>query len=370
MAPAMTPDSGSGDASRGSLFPGGAPPIGRFVRGGIARQGVFAGPGPRATQLSTRFSVRLVPEAQTAAITDGATIYLGSSRGRVVAAAVADGAIRWTFPTRAPARVGPGVFQERLFVGDGEGQLWCLDARTGKRRWRYKSLGAVMTAPVVTAGRVVFGTRAGRLVALDESTGQRRWELSIRRPFTGVAMEPRTGDVVAVSLDRHVRLVEGSSGRVRWAVDLGTSSVVHPVIAEDGIFVLDAAGLLRRLELRTGRELWRRPGFGFRSFAPIVAGGALYLASKGQLLYALDSSTGQTRWVKPLGAVPSAPPVFARDTVFVVTREPRLLAVRADSGAHYAALRLPRLVPAEPVPIRDGLLLVDASGYASLYVKK
>jgi len=370
----MAPDSAVKDASprrpRRAAPTRVEPGIGRFVRGGVARQGVFSGPGPRAAQLRPRFSVRLVPEAHTSAVTDGDTIYLGSTRGLVVAANLADGAIRWTFPTRAPTRVGPGVFQKRLYVGDRNGRLWCLDAQTGKRRWRYSSVGAIQTAPVVANGRVVFGTRAGRLVALDESTGRLRWELKIRRPFTGVALDPRSGDVVAVSLDHRIRRVEGSSGRVRWSMELGTSSVVHPVVAGDGIFVLDARGLLRKLELRTGRENWRRPGFGFRSYAPVVVGKALFLASNERLLYALDSATGRTRWVKPLGAPPSAPPVFARDTVFVVTQEPRLLAVRVDSGAHYAALRLPRSVPAEPVPIRDGLLLVDRRGYATLYVKK
>lgn len=312
----------------------------------------------------TRIARELGPKAGVLA---SGRFLVASRRGLLTALRARDGHILWTRRMQARPGASLGATTGALFYGDWRGRLIALHPDTGKVLWRAHVLGAVTTRPISARGNlVVVGTRAGRLVALRRGQGTQAWHLAIRRPFTALAPLPN-GDVVALAMDRRVRRVDGATGRVLWNQPLPNSAIVPPAVDRQALYVLGAAGRLQRLDARTGKVLWRREGFGFRSPGPVLSSGGLLVASRERLLHCVDPVRGGSRWIKPLGAIPTASPAVRGTTAFTVTAAPALLAIRTDTGGHYLKIPLPDRALTPPTPLPNGVLVFDRAGRATRY---
>ncbi len=102
------------------------------------------------------------------------------------------------------------------------------------------------------------------------------------------------------------------TARIRWRRELGAAIVPGPVIAADGVaYVATNGGVLRAIDVSTGKDRWRFDGGG--SYGSDLSTGPLLLAHGTVIwpgprdsVFGLDG-TGRRRWVIRAGAQPLTP---------------------------------------------------------------
>jgi outer membrane protein assembly factor BamB len=233
---------------------------------------------------------------------DGATVYAGSTRGRVYALN-ATGTARWItqLPGDSSVRAfGPVVADGVVFVGIKEfthyttGGLAALDAATGAILWvtpftpEVQGQGsASFGGAAVAGGLVMVGAEDGRIYGLNVTDGSVRW-IAPR-----VHQLPPNG---AFNDTRALAIVNGT-------LVAGSNSAT--------VVGLDPA---------TGAERWRqRPEGGSIDQPPAGDGQNAYVEFAGGQIIAFDAATGAIRW--SAGITESSPgqffqPIAADDFVF------------------------------------------------------
>jgi outer membrane protein assembly factor BamB len=153
-----------------------------------------------------------------------------------------------------------------------DGSLHALDAQTGREKWRFPDFLSVLG---VEKGAVQILDGRGHYAELEVAAGAIKRATAIEGRC-GEALECLSGTLYRIS-DRKVKAVDTLSGNVLWTAPADRGWLF--VDAGEGIvFVISSEGgdqLLRTLDARTGRELWRRVHWGPD---PVVDDGTVYLS--------------------------------------------------------------------------------------------
>src|SRR5947209_8476262 len=145
-------------------------------RGNARLTGVTTSAPPAALSVRWTYDAGEAIES-SAAIVDGA-VYVGSSKGELLALDLETGALRWKYTTGDGGFIGessPAVSDGVVFVGDLAGLVHAVDARDGKRLWTFKTDGEVKSSAAVAGDIVLIGSYDTYLYALDRRTGKPRW---------------------------------------------------------------------------------------------------------------------------------------------------------------------------------------------------
>lgn len=260
---------------------------------------------------------------------DGALVWSHSSRGEAMpSAAYVNGELIFAtgddFATEVDARSGAIVWQTALpgvptmgsamvdgatvFVTATKGKAdWnnparshtlAIDVRTGRIRWS-SPFGNGDCTPTIADGLVFVEDEhdgpsgplepigANVVAALDERTGALRWQY-------------RSGTGIFTSVGTNERAITGT---------YANSVLYQPVPAVDRIVAFSA---------RNGRILWSAHTSGPVKMSPLVVGGDVYFGDTAGMLYRLDAKTGVTEaawpFAKPFTA---APPLVIGKTMFI-----------------------------------------------------
>ncbi len=308
---------------RGSLGVGAPEPPGfSVVRAGTVLSAVdngvlYAFQGDRPARLFT-----FVPPAgalEDWITADAATIYAGSSNGRLYAVDAASGAQRWMAQVSGDAQaMGPRLRDGVIYVGlrrfdvaPTEGGVAAVDATTGDVRWTRMFTPASPTRGTGCHGRVVFTASGdvvaaaadGQIYALDPATGATRWTASSLTNIPAIwggdpAMDDRplvvVGDmIIAGSSPGYLVGLDASTGAERWRSRANQGSAVFPLVASaDLVFATHAGGQMVAFDARTGAVRWtagEESSRGAFSQAPFLESGVLYVSGY-QALYALRAA--------------------------------------------------------------------------------
>ncbi len=188
--------------------------------GGPNRAGVKGARLKLPLKLAWKFDTK--GRVLTSAAIVGGVVYASSESGKIFAVDAAGGRKVWEFDTGAPVRCSPAVAGGVVYCGSDSGVFHALDAQTGKPIWRFEAGGPIQASPAVSGGVVVFGANDHNLYALDRRTGRKLWNF-------------RTS---------------------------GFCVHAPPVIQGDRVFAAGWADWVWRLDLKTGKPLWR-------SFIPV-----------------------------------------------------------------------------------------------------
>ncbi|MDQ3521220.1 MAG: PQQ-like beta-propeller repeat protein [Gemmatimonadota bacterium] len=189
------------------------------------------------------------------------------------------GQVRWTL---APEDDFPGA---GVMLGE-DGDLYAtgfhlyrVDAATGRVLWKTPipapeepANGGLVGAGALTPELYVVASVNGRIYALDRKTGQVRWEAKGSGPFdVGVVI---IGDLAVTAtgggLESYVEGFDLATGRQRWKVGVGSSSVFGS-LARSGRFVLVSNGRVQAISAE-GRVVWGYGGAGWNQ--PIISSSA------------------------------------------------------------------------------------------------
>jgi outer membrane protein assembly factor BamB len=111
---------------------------------------------------------------------DDSTALLTSPSGRVVAAAVPSGRVRWEVDTREPVYGSPVVTQDTVYALTNRCTLWTIPVAAPSRAVT-ASIGCVSeAAPAVVRGGVLVATVRGEVIYYDRSARRTVWTRTLR----------------------------------------------------------------------------------------------------------------------------------------------------------------------------------------------
>ncbi|MEH8021631.1 outer membrane protein assembly factor BamB [Rheinheimera metallidurans] len=257
------------------------------------------------------------------------TVYAASRAGLVTAFDLETGKRKWQFDLRKPAgssfwqgigdvwsgdnaRISGGLSfgYDKLYFGTENGDVVALSA-DGELVWRTEVSGEVLVKPAIGEGLVVVATGAGKIIALHPDTGEQRWQFENEQPsltLRGIS-EPvvEAGGIIYGSGSGQVGVLISERGYQAWeeavGVPSGTTDLsrladvdAKPLVRGGTVFSTAYNGSLVALELRTGRQLWKRDYSSFRNMA--MSGDTIYLVDSVGRIYAIDSRSGTEQWAQ------------------------------------------------------------------------
>lgn len=258
---------------------------------------------------------------------DAAAAYLPLRGGRLVAVALDDGAVRWSYPIAGHAEPAAG---DGLVFAASTDAIVALERATGSRRWD-RSLPEPPAAPLYwDTGWLIVSLAGGDLLALRASDGALVWRAALGASLSA-APAPALDRLYLGLADGRVVAADLASGREVWTrrIDGPASGLAA---SGDRLFVGTAARTLVSLDVRTGRQHWRWRLGGAVQGAPAADERRVYVATLDNVLRAFDRGRGHLRWRQGLPARPAAGPVLLDGRVVVPLLAAALHAFDAQSG--------------------------------------
>lgn len=155
----------------------------------------------------------------------------------------------------------------------------------GREVWRHRFPTRFYTTPPALHGRARDRRRRlGRDRAFDARTGRRRWHLPTATAVVGDGLVDRSSLYIGLGVGS-VGRIDLRSGKLLWRYDYGQGQAGRPTLA-DGKLVTGAwdRHLYCRLDAATGRCLWKwnngRPGVFLPGMScPCIAGGKVFIVA-------------------------------------------------------------------------------------------
>ena len=98
--------------------------------------------------------------------------------------------------------------------------------------------------------------------------------------------------------DGKVRGVFSQSGRIAWETEVDEPVASQPIVIGKSVALGDMGGILRKLDLETGKEDWQYKVDSSIVTAPTYGDGRLFAVSNRNTVFAVDAVTGKYLWHK------------------------------------------------------------------------
>jgi outer membrane protein assembly factor BamB len=276
-------------------------------------------------------------------------------------------------------RATPTVHEGVVYTLSREGHLFALDAATGEVLWKkhlVDDLGIQPPGWDFAGSVVVAGDRlllnAGRSgLALDRSTGATIWESGAGPGgyATPVLAELAGRPSAVIFGERAAYGVDVADGTVRWSFPWVTGSDVNaadPVVFADRVFVASAYDKGCALYDVSGSRpavVWRNNAFNTHFSSFVAMGGSLYgidgdaRIPNGGVLRCLDVRTGKAAWSAPVGF---GSLIATRNHLVVLNSTGTIIVAEASSAGYRELARcsLPRNQYWTPPALAGGKLFV------------
>jgi len=256
----------------------------------------------------------------------------------------ADGRFLWQ-ATPNEAFGAPLLHEGRLFLGDGS-DLVAFQARTGEPLWRYAVEGnaKVHYAPAALDGTLYLGGGDGLLTALNSETGRVLWSVDRGGVWQYLRQMAPTADgrvLVAGGYEDEMFGLNPADGAILWRHDAG-NFINSQRVAHGRVYFWSPTGWMEALDATSGIRAWRtqthtfgsdrRHDWGMIIAEPQADNTRLWVLDMAGTLHGLDLRTGAevTAAKLPFPARPFVAPVGDGSDVIV-----------GSLGGEIARLRLP-----------------------------
>jgi len=230
-----------------------------------------------------------------------ASFFLASEHGPLVARALDDGHVLWSFDAGADVRVATS--DDLIFVPHGE-TLDAVEQATGHKRWT-AAIDPLAAAPTWRDGWVFAGTKKGSIIALRADDGSKVWERPLGSPVASMIAVDGEQLFAALADKRLIALRLDDSGSVAWTNDELDAVGGEILAVADRLYVGHAGGVFFSVRQDNGRDDWVHELIRSRIVGRAVADEAhVYVATGDNRAIALDRSSGTIRWKNVLLARP------------------------------------------------------------------
>ncbi|MEM0926664.1 MAG: PQQ-binding-like beta-propeller repeat protein, partial [Planctomycetota bacterium] len=151
-----------------------------------------------------------------------------------------------------------------------------------------------------------------------------------------------------------------ASGEKLWSVDFETGFLSSPVVAGDRLVIGDVDGWVYCLEVKTGKEIWRKETGGEISGSAGLFGDRVLVASQDGKLYCFELSDGKDVWTYQADDQIRCAPTVAGNRTFLGGCDAQLHIVNLETGESDGE-KLPLDGPTGSTPaIRGDLAIVPS----------
>jgi outer membrane protein assembly factor BamB len=171
----------------------------------------------------------------------------------------------------------------------GESFVAGIDANTGRNRWKIeRPKDNSWTTPLVWTreGRTELVLQSGqRLSAHDPATGRERWSWS-NKELAKIPSPVAASGLVLVPTREELQAVRPGEGtptaaKLVWRSPRLKTTTATPLVYQDRVYAVNAAGVLSCADATTGKTLWQERVKGPFSASPVVNKDTLYLVNEG-----------------------------------------------------------------------------------------
>lgn len=269
----------------------------------------------------------------------------GQQRLHVICFNAADGSVRWhrqawatgrtmSHPKTNMASCTPVSDGKQIYAIFSTNDLLCFDL-DGKLQWlrgltydypnASNSLG-MASSPVVVGDTLVCQLETDTesfALGLDTATGENRWKID--RPAAAnwaspVVLHGANGeDLVVLQGSKGLACYEPRTGRERWSLQTGGSSIPSSVAIGETIFA--PINGLTALEAKTDslapKVLWQSNRLSSSTPSPLVYQGKVFTISRAGVISCANAKTGDLDWQLRLQGPFSGSPVAADGHIFL-----------------------------------------------------
>ncbi|MFV9921687.1 MAG: PQQ-binding-like beta-propeller repeat protein [Anaplasma ovis] len=302
-------------------------------------------------------------------------------RGRLIALSGEDaGGIAWHVDL---AEGTDGVYSSSVVYSDGtllcaiDNLLYGVDPKDGRIKWKrvlrnplsgdlvILNDGKAVAALVIDNCLYVFNVADGGLLWHHEEVGGS--DIRVKGPLS-VAYSHRKHVIVMLLPDGKVLCLDAYSGDKVWEIglskkDLGVvgRSVVSPVIVAREVLLVDESGVLKSVELSSGKELWSADVESYDVLGVEKMG--IFVLTKAGKLMAFDPESKTQLWVLDLAGIRGGgrwnSPVLVGGKLWLLGRNGRLLGVNALSGSVEESYKIPGFFT-RPFMLSEGMAYASA----------
>jgi parallel beta-helix repeat protein len=193
---------------------------------------------------------------------------------------------QWSFDAGMPLRAKPLVHVKTIYQGSGQNVLSAL-SYDGQLLWQKAFSGPLLSSPVLQADNIIVLDKNGLLSAL-KFDGTVVWQRNLNQTCFYSAPLVVQDKLFVVTAAGVVWKINPDTGQVIWSRQLEGSVYATPVSSDAGLLVGDNKGSLYLLDFDSGRILATHSVGGAIQSQVLVTGNRLYFGSRDQNLHAVQ----------------------------------------------------------------------------------
>jgi hypothetical protein len=227
------------------------------------------------------------------------------------------------------------------------------------------------TRPLPAGKFVVFGSDDGKVYVALADEHSMLYRIPTGGPIGLGFATHGTRTLLAPSGDNNLYAIDLFTAQVLWSHPSGAPIQQEPMVAGDDVFVVNTAGQLTSVDVKTGSVRWTNSTQGGRLIA--IGAKRIYLESHDEDLFIIDRATGQTT-ADPqttlhragLNLRPYDYGITNRfnDRLYFATASGLIIALREDGQLSPRLLRDPKEVPFGTIPAEGVSLTPKATPVA------
>lgn len=278
------------------------------------------------------WSVPLTGAAMGALSYGNGLLFVGTSRGMLMAIDAENGETRWTFTRGRRVWGTPLVVEDRIYISSENG-WFALEAETGEEIWHNDGCRE-SSSGVLSGTTLLFPCRPTTSIeALDAETGESLWSLTLEAaPAYSLAVE---GNTLAATGEQSLYAIDLEAQAVMWTATTGEGlNWSGPAITEDLIIGGSIDGFMYAYDRESGELVWKFELGDWGTTDPVVIGDGVYFGFGNHFdpavphdFYALDAATGEVRWQFETDGMVISEASAADDRLYVTTNNGTLYAL-------------------------------------------
>lgn len=219
-------------------------------------------------------------------VVDG-RVLVTTEAGELISLAADTGELQWHFQIEAPLRCWPTVVEGRVLLAGCDERVHAVDVATGKEVAGVAIDGPTGSTPAILNGHALFGTEQGSFYSIDSKNMEIAWRHqdpeNIDAIHTAAAVDSRIA--VYGTQGKTAYALKPASGEVAWKFAVRSHVESSPVIAGDSAYLATKRGMIHRVDINSGKELWNYEAGGDFQASFAIADGRLVIGNTDGTLY-------------------------------------------------------------------------------------
>ncbi|MEA2077337.1 MAG: PQQ-binding-like beta-propeller repeat protein [Candidatus Marinimicrobia bacterium] len=297
-------------------------------------------------------------------------VIFGNRSGKIIALSLEDGKELWTYQTNGPIFTEPAFDSTLVYVTSTDSMLYCLNYETGEKIWNYKTQAPIVAHPVVNDKKVYFGGSDGKFRAVNSKTGKLEWDFMFIPTYVETKPLVAEGKVIFGAWNTLLYALDANKGNMKWlwkgkkSGRLYSPAVVHPVYANEKVFVVAPDRVMSAININDGTTVWRSDKFKVRENISLSEDGStVYAKTMWDIICAIstEGNEAETQWSSELNygfEIDPSNPVEYKDQLYFTTQFGYVYSLNAENGEKNWQHRIGGNLLNTPV-VKNGMIVIS-----------